>query len=136
MPPAPGVGASSVAALFCVWLVCVSSLRASFARVAGFVSAVLSAALSERRPLPSVPSFFLSSLFFEEEDDDDDEELLFVPSMRPMLWSLAGTSVAFAGMEFSYSCAARSRLAFALLLRLMPSVDASVGRSFSTSGIQ
>lgn len=47
-----------------------------------------------------------------------------------------GAEVAPAGMELSYSCCVRSSWAFSLAFSLMPSVSASVVRSFWRSGIQ
>lgn len=47
-----------------------------------------------------------------------------------------GAEVAPAGMELSYSCCVRSSWAFSLAFSVMPSVSASVVRSFWRSGIQ
>ena len=47
-----------------------------------------------------------------------------------------GAEVAPAGMELSYSCCVRSSCAFSLAFSVMPSVSASVVRSFWRSGIQ
>ena len=47
-----------------------------------------------------------------------------------------GVEVAPAGMELSYSCCVRSSWAFSLAFSVMPSVSASVVRSFWRSGIQ
>ena len=145
---------------YCVF--CVSA-PGTGAGAAGAASCVFAAgALGSERVRESSASS--AEPFRSDEDDEEDDERslpeeLFVslsvfsrlvelfeePALppersrvftRPIDVSLSGTSVAPAGIEFSYSWLSRSIAARMEALRSMSSVPATVWRSFRMSGIQ
>ena len=102
------------------------------------VESVVSAGWDLRSPLSLSGDFFVSPLFFVSV------VLLFLVEVSSLIdglsfpteVSVAGTSVAPEGMEFSYSLCSRSIAERIDEFILMPSVLAMVLRSLVMSGIQ